>query len=60
MKTFRVSIQVIHAYSVDVDAKDEDEAKKKAWDMTTEEIEKDGELTDIESDYVEVIEELED
>lgn len=55
MKDITVSVQVIKVYHVTVQAEDEDAAEKKVGAMSSLEIQEQGTVKDITTDYAEVV-----
>lgn len=54
MAKYRVAIQVIHVYYLEIEAKNEGDACGKAFEMGIAEIEEKGRLKGIETDHAEV------
>ena len=50
-KKYRVGIQVIKVYDIDVDACSEEEAESKAYNVQSTTIEEKGKLISVETDY---------
>jgi hypothetical protein len=57
---FRVRLQVIKVYDIDVNADSQDEAIETAMQSQSAEIEADGKLVSVETDHAEVVEKGED
>lgn len=56
MSKTQISIQIIRVYSIEVEAETAEDALTKAIGMQTTEIEQNGHLTAVFSDYAEIVE----
>lgn len=54
-RTYRVSVQIIRAYELDVTATDHGAACNLVYDMDSKEIDFIGKLMSVETDYVEIV-----
>ena len=59
MNTYRVRIQVIKVYDIEVNAESEDEAEETAMQSQTTEIQENGNLISAETDHATVLEVVE-